>query len=77
MPASQPEPGEIVDISLEKMAGLLVLGSLIRIAAFRVRLLTWKPDERIDDEFFRRRASIEPFLLRTQLSPSRTTNPCV
>jgi 23S rRNA (cytosine1962-C5)-methyltransferase len=68
LPASQPELGEIVELVREdgKFIGSGFYNPNSRI---RVRLLTWKSDERIDDDFFRRRID-RAISLRTQFCPS-------
>ncbi len=68
LPASQPEAGEIVELVREdgKFIGSGFYNPNSRI---RVRLLTWKPEETIDDAFFRERID-RAISLRTHYSAS-------
>ena len=68
MPASQPEPGEIVELVREdgKFIGAGFYNPHSRI---RVRLLTWHQGEHIDGDFFRRRID-RALALRTQSGTS-------
>jgi 23S rRNA (cytosine1962-C5)-methyltransferase len=67
-PASQPEPGEIVELVRED-GKFIGSGFYNQNSRIRVRLLTWKSEERINEDFFRQRID-RAISLRTQFAAS-------